>query len=335
MNAIRRQLLSKAWEISQTGDNQSAISLIESQSPPRHPSENAALAHFSYLLEKYDAAEQYALQALSSDPHHRLALSCLGEIHYRKGDIPTAITYFQEAFRLHSGDDYLGQRLAWMFILDDEPHQAIPVLESVCENNRENYEVLTLLLLSYEYAGLHDKAQHLKTYINQSTTDDESVQTARFIKALNALDTDTAVRQLKIILRSPTFSGNDKLHDFMADLLIRKEHFEDALLHLEKVRQHRPRSDAVKIRIAKCLAKTGKASEAFLEIDNIRHRRKDPRVESIYIEILAQTGKGQEAIDLAVKALLKNPKNRFLRKIMNQLRKEGFKPSDGVLERGS
>jgi tetratricopeptide (TPR) repeat protein len=325
--------LNEARKLARSGQFREAIAVLEN-SPATAESghRNAALAHFYYMLASYETARLHAERALSLLPRNRFALITLGDIYFKLKQWERAAGFYSEADRISQGNPYTASRLSSVFLEMNRAGDAVHVLERALEGNSEDVNLLEKLELAYRLEGLKDKSSKIRSQIEQLTKKDDSLNINQLVKSLNQLEPEKAIQQAKRILELPKYREDPKIHESCANLLAAQNRFEEAIPHFEKALSVWPRSDSIKLKLAHCLNKSNRPEESLKLLNEMRHLETDRAYIETMIEAEAAGGNGQMAIDHAIEALLKNPKSRQLRRLVNELRKKGLRPSQGLLE---
>jgi predicted Zn-dependent protease len=324
--------LKKAWSLAKTQQYHDAIRVLESLNRALSSSEHASLAHFYYMIDDHPAAELHAGKSLTLSVKNRLALTTLGEIRFKQGNIEDAASCFLDAMKFHPLDHYVALRSAQILMSLEKYADAVSVLEKMREHHTNDLEVLKLIQVAYAYSGRIQDADTIRDLIDDVSGDLGTNQADKLISGLNKMEPEHAIRQLKIIMDSTSFKSNFHMHEFAADLYIREGRFQEASEHLEVLLRKRPRSPGVKLKLARCYARTKRFRDALTILDSLEYMMSDEYYLVTRIEVLVLGGHLQEAIDLAVSTLLNYPRNRQIREWVTKLQRKGVKPSSGILE---
>ncbi len=328
-----KEILESAWKLSGDGLHGRAAEYLDSHdNSHRSHRYYASLAHFHYMITHYDEAESYARKSLKLNPGSCLALTTLGDISHRKGQMVRAMEYFKEAHTHHPEHIYTAKRLGSMHVENSEYDAALPVLERAREARSDDTDLLELLVLAYTGTGDPDQAAVIRRIITDLKGDDPDYHRIKLLRKIDQLEADDAIKQLKMILKLPSFPDKTEFHDKLGTLYIRQSRFSEAISHLESVLAARPRSDAVHIKLANCLVRSGRPEEGLKILEKLSHRSDDRKVITARIEALAACGSLQDAMDRCVRTLLEYPRDRRLRELLKILRKKGLTPTPGLLE---
>nr|HPQ41873.1 tetratricopeptide repeat protein [bacterium] len=88
-----------------------------------------------------------------------------------------------------------------------------------------------------------------------------------------------------------------------------------------------PRNDRVRLQLAEALALSGNTEKASVLLDSMARYRDDLQLKMVRTEILIASGKVQEAMDLCVELLKHSPRNKRLRRMLQNLRRKGIRPN--------
>ncbi len=329
---MKKNALTEIWKLIRKKAYIQAIRQLESNADRHDPEALALLAHIYYLMQDYTSAETYANAALRYHSGNRRALSVLGEIACKKSDWKSAEGYYSEAVRLYPRMVFPAIRAAYIQCRLNQPRKAIDILHRISEFHPDNLEILNALQQSYILAGKQAEAEAVKRKISEISQANDTITPQQFIESLNKLDPHRAIAQLKIALDLESYKGNPTLLSHLASLLIETEQYSEAIPILEDLARQFPRSDSFKLKLAGCLAREKRCRESLDILDAMDHLKNSVQWIIMYLEANILAGNLQTAMDTAVSTLLRYPKNRRVRKIVNQLRKRGVKPSDGLLK---
>lgn len=291
----------------------------------------SSLAHFYYMIDNTETSELYAMKSLELNPRSRLALTTLAEIRYRQDRVHESLRYFKEAFAVHPRDTYTVLRLAQILVKMKRFEDAVTTLEKAREIHPDDPGILKDLQVAYAFAGRIEDADRLDQIILELSRQRQSDQEDMLYSGLQRMEPSKALRQLRIILASPSFRSNLRFYELAADLAIRESGFEEAVGYLEFLQNRQPRSSSVTVKLAECFTRTGRPDRSLEILRQPHLHQSDIRILLARIDALHTMGKLQESMDMAVKGLLDHPRNRRLRKWVTQLRKKGFKPSPDTL----
>jgi pentatricopeptide repeat protein len=323
-------ILSKAWDLIRNGDLHQAITLIES-SDDIDAFELATLAHCYYLLQDYSNSEMYSKKSLSINSRQRLALTTQAEILLKRGQLDDACNFFLEAHRHHPHDLYCALRYAHCLILQEKQHEAHQLLQKLTEMHPDQPEILKLLHQTLYFEGNYPAAESLAARLTGISQDQDTVDSRQFIISLGTLEPEKAIEQLNKILTLESYKKDIELRTHLVDLLIHQEDYANAVPHLELLHRIIPRSDPIRFRLVSCLIRTGNPQKALELLESMKHKSNDLKWKMCRIEALSVSGNLQTAMDEAVQALIKHPKERRVRRLLEQLRKRGIRPSPDLL----
>jgi tetratricopeptide (TPR) repeat protein len=326
-------VLDTAWSEARHGHFIEAIRMLENlPETESKPQRLASLAHFYFMLSKLDSAEIYAGKALHLNAKSKLALMTAGAIHQKKQDCQSAVKYFQEAFRLYPEDAFAGLRLASTHIELRDYNAAIEILENLRDLDPKNREILDKLEFAYLFSGDRQKSKQIRDCQDEMFAGDEQRSIDSFLVSLESKTSEEAIRLLEKIMTVSIYRDNAKINRKIADLHISQNQFKEAIPYLEKTMEGRERNDNIRLKLASCMVRSGRADEARVILDSMRYLETTPGWIAAKVEALAAAGLARESMDMAFQALLKHPRNRRLRQIVVSLRKRGYEPSPGILE---
>lgn len=320
----------QAWKLAADGRLNDAIELLENcVSIEKNDRILGALAHLYYRMHQVRPAELNARNCLQINPRNQLALCTLGELSVRRDQREEALSYFQEAYRANSNNPYIARRLATLLTYCNQPQEAITVLESIRERHPADRGILDLLAFAYMMLGDEKRLNSVRKLLDELKG--SSQETSDLLaQNLRHLPVETALIQIKAILRIPSFLANPRIREAIAEVMMKDKKYGEAIEHLDIAIAGNPKSDRLRLRQALCLVRTSRTTEALQVLESIKHLEESMQYRTIYYEALAETGRGDEALRRLVADLERNPRYKPLRMLLTSLRRRGIRLPSGI-----
>lgn len=321
-----RGILDHARQLHEQGRTFEAMEYLENR-PEFKTSHRilALLAHYQYLERQYDIASVTARRALSIHPEDAFALFTLGEIAIKSRKLDQAEMYFRDALTAGSRSVYPYVRLAAVALEQLQYDRAIDVLHEGLAVHTGHPELLEPLHLALTMAGRHREAEHIRM-TRRGLNHDDAGDLRKLLHRFESLDRDKAIEQLHILLSMAHYRKEPMIHNQLARYLAAAGRYADAVPHLEQLVEMQPRNDSARLRLAEAWVHSGAPEKASRILESMEGYRNDIRLLTVKIAVLDALGQHQAAMDLCVELLRREPRNKRLRQILQDLKRSGIRP---------
>ncbi|MBN1878818.1 tetratricopeptide repeat protein [bacterium] len=320
-----RELLEQARHLHSDGRTQDALNLLESADPSLQLSRLWALvSHYHFCLQQYDAAEIAARKALEGDPTNRLALQTYGELMVKRSNLDQAETFFLEAIVAGSTSHHVYLRLASIYITRLQYDRAIDILRQGLEKHTGHDILMERLQYALTMDSRIEEAKKIRESRIQSVSDTPDIR--GLLNRFEGLDRHHAIKQLKLLASMEHYRKEASLHDQLARYLMDIGRYSEAVPFLETVIKLQNRNENARLNLAQCLVRTGDVTGAWAILEPMSRYRQDLPFQIILIEALIAANRLQEALDLCMRLLLSNPRDKRLRRLLQDLKRQGIRP---------
>lgn len=119
----------------------------------------------------FDEAESLYQRAVELDPYLAIALTNLGNVRFRRGDIDGAVVYYEKALGIDDKQPEAHYNLGYVLLERGSPKQAADAFERALSRDPRFADAHFNLAMAYEQSGERNKARiHWKRYLELEPT---------------------------------------------------------------------------------------------------------------------------------------------------------------------
>ncbi|MBM3236856.1 tetratricopeptide repeat protein [Candidatus Poribacteria bacterium] len=271
------------------------------------------LAHIYFIQNDPQQAQHFVEMARKSNPNDWFACGLQGDILGRLGDLAGATSAYEEQLALKPDAIYAYVNLGIVYRQQGKLNAALSILKQGLEIAPQMPKLYHVL--GDVYAALKQNEQALAQYqraIELNANDDYAFN--RWLACqLKQKNPETAVTELKQVLKIPSRRQNAHLHVLLALQLKNLKRYEEAIAELQTAVKLNPNAEYFRTQLAFCYSKNGEYARVIELLKPIyKMRPQDALVAAAMVKAYLNLNERQQAQTILDDSLKHQPNNRYL-----------------------